>query len=90
MPRLHGLIGELVGAHIPSFNNEKILQIKIRDVDAGGLWIESQDVINSVLEKLNVPAIELTPVMFLPFHQIGFLLLLEKSPSLSEKSFGAK
>jgi hypothetical protein len=47
------MIGQNIGAIIPSFGSNKVLQIvKLHGVEAGGLWLESQKATNDFLTKI--------------------------------------
>ena len=89
MPRLHDMIGGIIHGMVPMLSKSEIIKLKLYAVDAGGIWVESQDFVNSLLASMNLSAIPKTPVFFLPYHQITFLVSMEDAPALSEKSFGA-
>jgi hypothetical protein len=88
-PRLHDLIGHTVSALIPQLGKQAV-EIKILSVDVGGIWVESQRLTDATLKKVGRDSLPVTPIIFLPFHQIDLLLLFDESLSLSEQSFGVK
>ena len=87
VPRFQKMIGEVVNGIVPSLSR-KTLQLKIVAVDAGGLWVESQDYTNRVLKGAKISGAPLTPVLFLPFSAISYLVRLQEGRSLSEESYG--
>jgi hypothetical protein len=81
------LIGKQVLAFIPIFDDNTFHEITIHGVETGGLWVESAHVSKAWLEKLQLPAIK-TPLFFVPFHEIRFVLHSAEKLELSEKKFG--
>ena len=63
-------------------------RVKLHGVEAGGLWIESQTLTNSILQTLGIPSAPKTLVLFVPFHQILGGVAGAEGPSLDEKAFG--
>jgi hypothetical protein len=57
-------------------------------VEAGGIWVESQELTNAVLQTLGVAAAPKTLVMFFPYHEIYVITTAIDGPSLDEKAFG--
>jgi hypothetical protein len=49
-----------------------------------------QRLTDATLKKVGRDSLPVTPIVFLPFHQIDLLLLFDESLSLSEQSFGVK
>ncbi len=88
MSKLDKLIGQTIYAVVPLLHETEIQQLKLHDVEWGGLWVESQAFINAMLSKLGAQAAPRTPLFFLPYHQIKFAISPVDSPALSEKSFG--
>ena len=60
------------------------------DVEAGGVWIESQGMTDALLGAAKVPASARTPVFVVPYSEIAAILHLMDKPSLNERAFGIK
>jgi hypothetical protein len=91
--RLHDLLGQTLIAVIPAledFNTKKnkMLIVKLISVDAGGIWIESQQYTEWVLKLAERTESENSPILFVPFSSITYLVKLYDVPALSEKSLG--
>lgn len=54
-------------------------------VENGGIWIESQIVINVALSGSKSGIGERTPILFLPFSSVCFILSLRDVPCISSK-----
>jgi hypothetical protein len=81
-------IGEQIILFIPIISKTDLLLVTLHAVEAGGIWIENEKNSQLLLDAMKAPAIK-TPVLFIPYHQIGFGLdNLEKGLSLSNKAFG--
>jgi hypothetical protein len=86
--RFQEMIGEtLLGVILP-LHPTQMVSFKLRAVEAGGLWIESQIVIEGLLRKLGEQASEKTPLLFVPFSQIKYIAAFHDVPALSERGFG--
>lgn len=81
------LVGQNIRAIIPSFGSMKPQVVKLHGVEAGGLWVESQQATNDMLTKISVQASPKTVVMFVPYHQINVVFATLDSPSLNEAAF---
>jgi hypothetical protein len=68
--------------------SQKIRAVKLVGVEAGGLWIESQEVTNALLRVVGSATSPQTPVLFLPYHEIGGVLVSVEQTALDEKAFG--
>jgi hypothetical protein len=93
--RLHDVLGQTLVAVIPALDSfgghkNKLLIIKLISVDAGGIWIESQQYTECVLKLSGLTQAEQSPILFVPFSSISYLGKLQNSPALSEKSLGLK
>jgi hypothetical protein len=89
MLRLDDLIGKKVmvcpiNKFCDSDETGTVYTVTLHGVEAGGVWLESPE-LSKIAEGL-APHHE-TPVFFLPFSQIGFLLA--SSLALDEESFRA-
>jgi hypothetical protein len=85
--RFPDLIGQTVLALIPILDQTEIQEITIHGVEVGGIWIESQRYSELFLAKLDLHAIR-TPIFFVPYHEIRFVMHRLDKLELSEKKFG--
>jgi hypothetical protein len=81
------LIGKRTLAMIPIFDQRIFQEVTIHGVESGGFWLECPNYSRIVLSKLNVPAIK-TPLFFVPYSEIKFLLHSLEKLELSEEKFG--
>lgn len=82
------MVGEVIIARIPLLDPESLLLVKLHGVEAYGIWIESQDFTNQLMEKFQLSSSRTTPLVFVPFAKIDFILASLDSLSLSEPAFG--
>ncbi len=86
---LHGLIGSTIRAMIPIWSPDQTPQdFKLHGVEAGGLWLESQDLTDKLLSDLGIAAAPKTVVLFVPYQHIHFVVGLVDQSSLSEEALG--
>lgn len=83
------MIGEVIYGFVPSLGKHP-MEFKILSVDVGGLWVESQEYVEGILKILKKNHAQFTPIIFLPFSSISYMVLLHDSLSLSERSLGIK
>ena len=88
MEYLKDYIGQELLAFVPIINREAIQTLLLHGIEDAGIWVESENLTQMVLAKLNRPASSRTPIFFLPFSQIGFVLSGIGKVSLSHKAFG--
>ena len=86
--KLDDMVRETIFAKVPAADPANIHLFKLHSVEAGGLWLESQAFIDALLEQMGVQAAPKTPVVFVPYHQIVFVLGFSDAPSFSEKALG--
>jgi hypothetical protein len=82
---LESLIGKEIVAFVPVFHQTKWQQLKLVNVEAAGLWVESKTVQEWAIEGTSRTATPKTAVFFLPFSQIVFVLESLDVPWLSER-----
>jgi hypothetical protein len=81
------IIGKSVIAIVPMVHATNLQEFIVRGVEGGGIWVEWKEITDGLLEGLGVPAIK-TPIIFLPFHAIKYLVYSSDGLSLSERAFG--
>jgi hypothetical protein len=86
MINFESLIGKTIPIMIPIISPNDLLDVIIRGVEAGGIWIESEKMTQHILTSLAQPALK-TPVFFVPYHEIKFAYYATESLALSEKAF---
>lgn len=88
MPKLTELIGQTVCMRSLSLHDEKPQMAKIVAIEEGGLWVECQAKTDEMLEWLKTSAAKQTPVFFLPYSHISWIMWFSETTAISEKSFG--
>ena len=88
-PSLQSLIGEEVVALIASIDSKVLQKITVLSVESSGLWIECEALTQGLLHNMNLPAAK-TPVLFVPYSQINFIIVGGDKIALSESAFGLR
>jgi hypothetical protein len=88
MKLLRDMIGEEIIANVPSMDREILQVLRLHGVEEGGIWVESENLTQRILAKLDYVASSKAPLFFLPFHEIRFALQSTDKISLSQKAFG--
>ena len=88
MRSLQSMIGEVVIARIPLLDADGVMLVKLHAVEANGLWVESQEFTNELMEKFQFSSSRTTPLVFVPFDEVDFIIAALESLSLSEPAFG--
>jgi hypothetical protein len=86
MKNLKQMIGHEIVAWVPTLI-AGIQVVRLRGVDEGGIWIQSDTVTQAVLNELGHVAAK-TPIYFVPFQRIRLLMQADEEISLSESAFG--
>jgi hypothetical protein len=66
---LSSFIGKQIQAKIPAFRNN-VVTVTLRGVEAGGIWIESADFMESMFEGTQYKMTPRSVLLFVPFAQI--------------------
>jgi hypothetical protein len=88
MRTLQSMIGEVIIARIPLLDADGMMLLKLHGVETYGIWVESQDFTNELMEKFHFSSSRTTPLVFLPFDKVDFIIASLDSLSLSEPAFG--
>jgi hypothetical protein len=88
MRSLASMIGEIIIVRIPLLDAERMILVKLNGIELQGIWIESQDFTNQLMEKFHFSSSRTTPIVFVPFVKVDFIIASLDSLSLSEPSFG--
>lgn len=81
------MIGEVIIVRIPLLDAGMML-VKLHGIEAHGIWIESQDLTNQLMEKFHCSSSRTTPLVFVPFGKLDFIIAALDSLSLSEPALG--
>jgi hypothetical protein len=82
------MVGEVIIVRIPLLDPERMLLVKLHGVEAHGIWIESQQFTNELMEKYRFSSSRTTPLVFVPFDKVDFIIAALDLLSLSEPAFG--
>jgi hypothetical protein len=88
MRSLKSMVGKIVIARIPALDQEDMVLVKLHKVETIGIWIEHEDFTEKMMLRCEIAASRTTPVMFVPFQGVDFILGAIDSMALSEKAFG--
>lgn len=87
--KLEDLVGGSILVQMPRSGDEaRLWRMKLLGVEAGGIWVESQDITNRILQTVGVTSATRTPIVFLPYHQISLAMTSIPETALDEKAFG--
>jgi hypothetical protein len=88
MRTLASMIGEMIIVRIPLLDAESMDLVKLHGVEALGIWIESQQFTDRLMEKFHLSSSRTTPIIFIPFDKVDFIVAALDSLSLSESALG--
>jgi hypothetical protein len=87
---LSEFIGKDIILLIPFIEPDHYQCVKLLGVETGGIWIESQLLLNRVYSAVGAVASERSPVFFFPYHQIEFAMATVDGMALNESAFDAE
>lgn len=90
MRQLKTMVGEMIIVRIPILDPEEMSLVRLHGVDENGLWIESQTFTESMMKKYQIASSKTTPLIFVPFARIEFVLGSLRALALSESAFGLR
>jgi hypothetical protein len=64
------------------------LQLKLCGVERGGIWVENQELTDTILETLNESALPVQPIFFVPYSSIVWAVAAIEGQSLSAEKLG--
>jgi len=85
--QLSDYIGKDILLHIPLIEDHHQI-VKLLGVEVGGIWIESQEMINKLYSAVGKEGSPQTPAFFFPYHQIDFGMVATPGLALNERVFG--
>jgi hypothetical protein len=85
---LSDYIGQIISVAIPALDASTIQQVKLLGVESGGIWIESQKLVNMGLRSYALATSETSLAFFFPYHKIRFAHISIDGLALDEKAFG--
>lgn len=88
MRTLASMMGEVIMVRVPLLDTDGMILVKLHGIEAQGIWIESQDFTNQLMEKFRFASSRTTPLVFIPFDKVDFIIGSLDSLSLSEPAFG--
>jgi hypothetical protein len=88
MRSLASMIGEVIIVRIPLLDADSMMLVKLHGIEAQGIWVESQDFTNQLMDKFQFSSSRTTPLVFVPFAKLDFIIASLDSLSLSEPAFG--
>ena len=86
--QLSDYIGQVIALAIPAIDAERFQEVKLLGVETGGIWVESQKLINMGLKTYGLASSETSLAFFFPYHEIRFGYVPVDGLALDEKAFG--
>jgi hypothetical protein len=84
MPSLSDLVGTHIVIRSIPIDEEKAVSVKLHAVEAAGLWIESKQSMETLLQAAKRTSAPKTLVFFVPFSQISWIMSAVDEPYLSD------
>jgi hypothetical protein len=81
-------IGQMISLAIPAIDANLIHDVKLLGVETGGIWVESQKLINMALRTSGQATAPQSPVFFFPYSEIRFGYVRVEVVALDERAFG--
>jgi len=88
MMQLSDYIGQEIVLFIPALHTTDFQKVRLLGVEAGGVWIESQTLINIILKNAGIASAPKSLAFFYPYHELRFGFVGIGGPALNEKAFG--
>ena len=82
------LVGQQVSLLIPRLHAKIMQRGVIVGVEHAGVWFESQEAMNVLLQIVGTSAAPHNVAFFVPFHEIAFAMTRGSAQALNETSFG--
>lgn len=82
---LASLVGQDIYAKIPSWQQDKIVKVRLVGVDTGGIWIESSEFMEHFMEDTPHTMTSKSAQIFVPYAQILAIYHFGGGPWISEK-----
>jgi hypothetical protein len=86
--QLSDYIGQEIVLLIPIIDPLKFQKVKLLGVETGGIWIESQTLLNVILKQLGQQSALMSVAHFFPYHEVRFGFVSIEGAALNEKAFG--
>jgi hypothetical protein len=86
--QLSDYIDQEITVIIPVIDKTKLQSVRLRGVEPGGIWVESQTFMNHILGVLNASSSPRSLAFFFPYHAIVFGYVPIDVPGLNETAFG--
>jgi hypothetical protein len=83
---LFDYIGNNITVVIPAIDPDSPQIVKLLGVEPGGIWIESQTLIDHILKIAEQKAAPNSLAFFFPYHELRFAFVPIEGPALSEKA----
>ena len=87
-PTLASMVGKVIIARIPALNAKEMSLVKLHGIEPNGIWIESQDFTDAMMNRCKLTASRTTLLLFVPFHNIKYIVGSIDALSLSEAALG--
>jgi hypothetical protein len=86
--QLSDYIDQEITLLIPFIDPKVFQKVKLRGVEAGGIWVESQTLLNIILKSVGLVSAPKSAAFFFSYHEVRFGFVAIEGPALNEKAFG--
>jgi hypothetical protein len=86
--QLSDYVGRDLVVLIPRLNSDVERKVRLHGVEAGGIWIESQQVTNELLTRIGVSIAPKTMIFFFAYSEIVYAMTSIDQPALNETTLG--
>jgi hypothetical protein len=86
--QLADYVDQEISMLIPFIDPVKLQRVKIRGVEAGGIWLESQTLTNITLKSIGVATAPKSLAFFFPYHAVRFGFVGVEGVALNESALG--
>jgi hypothetical protein len=87
-PALKGMVGKVIIVRIPTLDRDGTSLVRLHGVESNGIWVESQDFTEAMMQKFKLATSTTTLLLFIPYHAIEYIVGSINVMSLSESALG--
>jgi hypothetical protein len=86
--QLSDYVGQEIVLLIPSIDPKLFQKVRLLGVEPGGVWVESQTLMNMFLKSVRQPSAPKSLAFFYPYHELRFGFVAIEGVALNETAFG--
>jgi hypothetical protein len=86
--QLSDYVGRDLVVLIPRLDPKVERKVRLHGAEAGGIWIESQQLTNELLSRIGVSIAPKTMIFFFPYAELVYAMTSIDQPALNETTLG--